>query len=83
MPAKKPAPFPARDCLIVLMRNLKDRRGFLGLTQSELAERLQCSQSYVSELESGAKQPLVGTLAALALALETSPAALLTPRINS
>lgn len=64
---------------VVFCENFKRRRQRLGLSQTELATRLGVAQSYVSDLESGNKVPLVPTLADLAVALETTPAKLLTP----
>lgn len=63
----------------VFCENFKRRRARLGLSQIQLAERLGVAQSYVSDLESGNKVPLVPTLADLAEALETTPAKLITP----
>lgn len=41
---------------------IKERRRLLNLTQSELAERIGISTSYVSLLEKGQKQPTLGIL---------------------
>lgn len=43
-------------------------RGRAGLTQAELAERMQTSQSAIARLESGKSRPSVATLEKLALA---------------
>ena len=57
----------------VLCRHRKD----LGLSQEELAFRAGLSMRYVSLLESGKHQPSLGTMKALADALETSLAAMI------
>ena len=46
------------------------RRGELGLSQRELAERMGTSHSAISRIESGQHQTSVGTLKRLATALE-------------
>lgn len=43
-------------------RALKLTREFHQLTQLELAKRLQVSNSFISEIESGTKQPTLGLL---------------------
>lgn len=48
-----------------------------GLTQSALAARLHCHQSFVARLESGERRVDVVELVVLARALEADPAALL------
>lgn len=53
---------------------LKERREELGLTQSELAKRLDCHAPYISDLENGKKSPQLSTLERIAEALETSVA---------
>lgn len=66
-------------------QNIRQRREDLGLSQNELAERMtkrrrgkiKVHGPYISALESGARVPLVGMLAELADALETTPDALL------
>jgi transcriptional regulator with XRE-family HTH domain len=65
---------------LVFRANFKRARLRLGLNQTELAEKLGVAQSYISDLESGNKAPLVPTLAELAEALETTPAKLITPQ---
>ena len=63
----------------VFCENFKRARLRLGLTQTALAERMGVAQSYISDLESGKKRPLVESLAEIAEALQTSPARLISP----
>lgn len=60
--------------------NVRARRLELGLTQAELADRLDCHIPYVSDLENAKKAPFLGNLARLAEALETVPDALIARR---
>lgn len=55
-------------------KRLKDRREELGLTQAELADRLECHAPYISDLENGKKSPQLSTIERIAIALETTPA---------
>lgn len=53
----------SRDSIqIVYARNLRDRRKRLGLTQSELAERIGVSTSFITEIETGRKAPSFSTI---------------------
>jgi transcriptional regulator with XRE-family HTH domain len=63
--------------------NLRARRLELGITQTELAERIQAQQPYIAALERGERSPTLPTLAKLAIALQTTPEALLRPGIFS
>ena len=47
---------------MVYARNLRDRRKRLGLTQSELAERIGVSTSFITEIETGRKAPSFVTM---------------------
>lgn len=58
-------------------RNLRDIRTSAGLSQSELARRMECAPSYICDLERGRRDPTIRTLAPLATALGTEPAELL------
>jgi transcriptional regulator with XRE-family HTH domain len=49
---------------------LKAKRGVLGASQEELADRSGLHRTYVSQLERGLKSPSLNTLYALASALE-------------
>lgn len=57
--------------------NVRARRLQLGLTQGELATRLETYDSHISAIESGAKSIRLPNVATWAEALETTPAALL------
>lgn len=66
----------------VFRENLRRRRKALGLSQQGLADRInktrkrnapQVHAPYISDLESGERVPILGTLAELAEALETTP----------
>lgn len=65
------------ELLAAFQRNLRLRRKELGLTQVQLAERAGVEQGYISDLEMGKKKPMLGTLAPLAEALDTTPSALI------
>lgn len=49
------------------------------LTQEQLAERSGFAQQYISDLERGLRNPTIVSLYELALALNTTPVALITP----
>lgn len=51
---------------IVFARNLRNRRKKLGLTQSELAERIGVSTSFITEIETGKKAPSFTTIERIA-----------------
>lgn len=51
---------------------IKKRRIELGLTQAELAEKINSDTYYISRIETGARKPTVDYLAALSNALEVS-----------
>ena len=55
-----------------LARVVMARRGELGLSQRELAERMSTSASVISRIESGQHATSIKTLARLASALEAS-----------
>jgi ribosome-binding protein aMBF1 (putative translation factor) len=63
--AERVAPYEA------LARIVTRRRGALGLTQQQLAQRMETSHSAVSRIEAGRHRASVATLERLALALET------------
>lgn len=56
---------------------IKARREKLGLQQKDLAERLECAQSTVSDWESGAMNPRSDKLTAIAKVLKCDVAELL------
>jgi transcriptional regulator with XRE-family HTH domain len=57
--------------------NLRRRREALGLTQEQVAAKIGAHGPYISDIETGKKVPILGTLARLAEALKTTPAALI------
>lgn len=70
------------ELVAIFSRNFRNRRLELGLSQSALAQRLDCHVPYISDLENEKKTPFLGNLAKIAEALETTPDALLTPPDN-
>ncbi len=65
------------ELVMVFADNVRRIRKSLGLTQSELAERLDVHVPYISDLERGIKSPYLGNIAKLAEALEVEPSDLL------
>ena len=53
--------------------NLKFRRKALGLTQKDLAEKIDAQQPYIADLENGIRHPTLETLAKLSEALKVRP----------
>jgi transcriptional regulator with XRE-family HTH domain len=66
------------DVRVLVGENVRRRREERGLTQEQLAVLSGFGQNYLSGLERGRRNPTVLTLHELALALETTPANLLT-----
>lgn len=60
-------------------RNVRRARQHLQMTQEQLAETSGFSQQYVSDLERGKRNPTVVSLYMLAVALSSTPVALITP----
>lgn len=56
---------------------IREFRQRAGLSQDELADRMDMSTPYISMLESGKRYPSIEMLIRLALALETRPGAIL------
>lgn len=57
--------------------NLKYYRELKGFSQKELAEKIQTSQGYISEIEKNIKSPTIRMLYNIACALEICPRLLL------
>lgn len=55
-----------------LGHNIKNRREFIGLEQTELAERVKTTQAMISYIENGSKIPSVALLTAIADVLGSS-----------
>jgi len=58
-------------------RNVRDTRRAKGLTLEQFAHDLEMSYSYVGQLERGQRNPSLGTVERVALALSCDPLALL------
>lgn len=58
------------ELIAALGAEVKARRTELGLTQEDLAGRMQIDRPYVTHIEGGRKQPTVSVLYALAGALD-------------
>lgn len=58
-------------------RNVRRIRTERGMTQEQFAERSGFSQQYISDLERGRRNPTIVSLYELAVALDTTPVALL------
>lgn len=58
-------------------RRMADRRRQLGLSQEELAHRLESNQRQISRYENGQNDPTVRVLLSIARALDTTPAYLI------
>jgi transcriptional regulator with XRE-family HTH domain len=56
--------------------NLRRARQDAGISQEELAERCEIHRTEVSLLERGGREPRLGTMVKLAVALGTTPEAL-------
>lgn len=59
---------------LVFGNNIKMYREGAGVTQEELARRMSCTQSYISQVEQPDARPTLGTLQKLAEALNCSVA---------
>lgn len=67
------------DMRRLLGRNVRTKRIEAELTQEQLSERSGFSQQYISDMERGLRNPTIVSLYELALALDTTPVALITP----
>lgn len=65
------------ELLVVFRNNLRSIREELGMSQSELARRIDGHPGYISDLERGTRGVNLGTLATLSTALGVSPATLI------
>jgi transcriptional regulator with XRE-family HTH domain len=59
--------------LDLIIQNIVQARHKKSISQLELAQRAELSQSFLANLESGKKQPSVMTLLKIAQALEINP----------
>lgn len=62
--------------LKLLGANIRQYRKISGLTQAQLAERVELSVEMVGKMERGVASPSLDTIGNLSLALDVSPAAL-------
>ena len=56
----------------ILGKNIKDRRKLLGITQQQLADKLNLSLNFVGKIEVAYSKPALDTLISIAEKLETS-----------
>lgn len=70
------------DIRQTLGRNVKALRTTAGMSQEELAARMDVDQAYVSRLEAGEKNPTALTIWHIAQALNTTPSNLLSERVD-
>lgn len=61
---------------------IKHKRAELGMSQEKLAERAGLHRTYISDIERGARNPTLGSIEKLALALNVSMAVLLEQAIS-
>ena len=66
----------------VLAQNMKEQRRILGITQAQLAERVNTSTNYIALIETEKKFPKPEMLERIAVALEIDPPALFTAEIR-
>jgi transcriptional regulator with XRE-family HTH domain len=66
----------------VLAVNMKEQRRVLGITQAQLAERVNTSTNYIALIETEKKFPKPEMLERIAVALEIDPPALFTTEIR-
>jgi transcriptional regulator with XRE-family HTH domain len=67
------------DMRTLVGRNVRRLRLARGFTQEQFSEASGFTQQYISGLERGARNPTVVSLFELAVALGTTPVALITP----
>jgi transcriptional regulator with XRE-family HTH domain len=66
----------------ILALNMKEQRRILGLTQSQLAERVNTSTNYIALIETEKKFPKPEMLERIAAALEIDPTALFATEVR-
>lgn len=69
-----------RRILAMNVKAAREVREVLGVSQEVLADEARIDRTYISGIEQGKLNPSINLLGRLALALKTTPAALLTPR---
>lgn len=68
---------------LIYTENIKTLRNKKGLSQAELADKINISEKYLSVLENGKKWGSFETLVAIANALDVEPYELLLPKSQS
>jgi transcriptional regulator with XRE-family HTH domain len=66
------------DARALVGKNVRQLRSAAGLSQEELAARMDVGQGYVSGLEAGRRNPTLTTLSEIAMALNVSLSELFT-----
>jgi transcriptional regulator with XRE-family HTH domain len=66
----------------VLAKNMKAGRQILGISQAQLAERVNTSANYIAQIETEVRFPTPEMLERIAVALEIDPPALFTTEIR-
>jgi predicted transcriptional regulator len=61
----------------VFRQNVRARRLKLGLTQTDLAEKLSVRQPLIAQIEAGTSGPTLDSIARIAAALDVAPSELL------
>lgn len=61
-----------KDKLTIIGKNIKTARLKKGITQEELANIIDCSTSYLSEIETGTSGPSLSKIIEIARALDTT-----------
>ena len=71
----------SQELLDIFRLNVRQRRTELGMTQTEIADKIGVDAGYISDLERGRRKPNLSRLAPLAEALDTTPSALISSAI--
>lgn len=64
----------------ILSKNIKELRKRSNLTQAELAEKCDISNTFIGEIETGVKYPSPNTFEKIATVLQVEPYVLLIPK---
>jgi transcriptional regulator with XRE-family HTH domain len=69
--------FPSRHVLGILSKNIKKFRSARGYSQELLAEKCGLHRTYVGAVERGERNPSLGSIEVIALALGVTPSMLI------